>query len=234
MPWVDRRALRDGLLAVGDVLQNVVKLAVAGKCSGVEFADRETQAVAAVFGTVCVACAGRDRHPDAQVARRRHPGSEPQRHRAALAVIDRAQRERLPDAAGRRIEGIAVTGPVLHAIFGGVRRGPGDADGVDLELAAQIQRYPLRMVLLAGEGFRQIRIALPVGVQISVGEPRIAVAIAIAEAPVRQRRGPGMTDHFRRGGITDEVAFLRRARCSTFLSDSNARLRRTVRCSGDS
>ena len=208
MPRVNRRTLRDGLLAVGDVLRNVVKVAIARQCSGIEFADGETQAVAAVLRAVRVASTGRDRHPHAQVARRRHPGSQPQRHRAALTIIDCAQRERLPYAVRWRVERITLTRPVLHAILRRVRRGPGDTDGVDLELAAQIQRYPLRMVSLAGEGLCQIRITLPVGIQISVGESRIPVAIAITEATVRERCGPGMTDHFRRNGVADEVAFL--------------------------
>src|SRR6185437_14490560 len=85
---------------------------------------------------------------------------------------------------------------------------PGDPNGIDLNLAAQIERDPLRMVLLACELLREIGIALPITVQIAVREPRIAGSIASAEATVRKRCGPGVADHLCGGSVPDEVASL--------------------------
>src|SRR5207249_5865860 len=133
MPRIDRRAHGDRLLAVGGMIHDVVKLAISRKSSGIKFANRETKAVAAIFRAVRVARARRDGHPDAQESRGRHPGGQAQRYGPALAVFNRAQRERLPYTMCRPREWIPFARPVLHAIFSGVRHGPGDPDSIDLE-----------------------------------------------------------------------------------------------------
>src|ERR1019366_149139 len=109
--------------------------------------------------------------------------------------------KRLPDAVRGRAKRIAPAGPILHAVPGRERRGPGDADGVDLQLAAEVERDPLRVTGFAGEGFRQIGIAFPVSA-------RIAGSVAHGEAAMRQRRRPGMPDRFRGSCITHKVTFL--------------------------
>src|ERR1039458_10905785 len=63
---------------------------------------------------------------------------------------------------------------------------PGDADGVDLQFAAEVERDPLRVTGFAGEGFRQIGIAFPVRARIAVGQARIAGSVAHGERRVGQ------------------------------------------------
>ena len=63
---------------------------------------------------------------------------------------------------------------------------------LSVDFAAQVDHHPLRVqrVVFAGESFGQIGIALPVRFQVAIGEPRPAVAVAPAEAAMRQRVQP--------------------------------------------
>src|SRR5260370_11852523 len=105
----------------------------------------------------------------------------------ALASGDSALRKCLPDAAGRRFEGI-VAGPILDDVVRSVRLAPRDANTVDGLRLRQIEQDPLRMkaVAFAGEMLGEIRIALPESVEVTVGE-----AVEPGRFPsVRSRRNP--------------------------------------------
>ena len=120
-----------------------------------------------------VAGIGRFCHPYAEVADGSHPIDQLQRDGATLAFCDAAQRKRLPCALHRAVvEGLELSSPELHRILFRVGIGPGDADGVHINLCAEVDHHPLGMkgVVLAGEGFGEIWIALPIGVNIAVGE----------------------------------------------------------------
>src|SRR5205085_7261216 len=102
--------------------------------------------------------------------------------------------------------------PVLHFVVARIRLCPCNANGGDNLRLGQFDRDPLRMhaVFFAGEWFRQIRIALPVGVEVSVIQPRIAIELRPAVAgytPMRQGVSVGMTDRFLcRPRVTDEIS----------------------------
>src|SRR5271157_1589206 len=151
-------------------------------------------------------------HPDADPADRDRPGDEFQRDGSTLAFGDVAERKRLPRAFGRAvIEGLELASPELYRVAFGVMVRPCDADRIDVNLAAQVNNDPLRMqrVVFAGESLGQVRIALPVGLGISIGEPRPSIAVAAAETAMGQGRRPRAVNHF--GGVVgvaDEVAFL--------------------------
>src|SRR5207237_10828655 len=72
----------------------------------------------------------------------------------------------------------------------------------------------MHAVFFAGEWFRQIRIAFPVGVEVSIIQPRIAIELRPAVAgytPMRQRVSVGMTDRFLcRHRVADEIPITRR------------------------
>src|SRR5690349_17472394 len=105
-------------------------------------------------------------------------------------------------------ERIACTRPVLNPVFSRVWRSPSNPDRIYLDLAAEIERDPLRMILLTSEALREVRIAFPICIQVSIREPGITSAVTSAEPPVRERRGPGVADHLPRSRVTDEVALL--------------------------
>jgi hypothetical protein len=77
------------------------------------------------------------------------------------------------------IHWICIPRPVLHLIDASVRLGPVDPYRVHVQFFSEAYDHPLRMkrVILAGEGLREIRIALPIGPCISVVEPRIAIEL---------------------------------------------------------
>src|SRR5208283_3904784 len=88
---------------------------------------------------------------------------------------------------------------------------PGNPDGIYLQLSAQIDHDPLRVhrVVFAGEWLRQVGIALPIAREVAVGEPRPAVAIALAETAVWEGVSPGMADHRIGGfGAPGKISFL--------------------------
>src|SRR5215472_18979249 len=60
--------------------------------------------------------------------------------------------------------------PILHFELAGAGLAPVDADRVHLVVLAQVNDDPLRMqrVFLVGEGFREVRIALPERLWITV------------------------------------------------------------------
>ncbi len=150
-------------------------------------------------------------HPDAQVSHRDFPGDQFQRGDAAVPVRNGARREGLPHALGGACrERAARAGPKLNGVASRVRIGPGDANGIDIRLAAEIDHHPLRMqrIIFTSELASQVRIAFPVRLGIAIGEPRPSVSIAAAESAMRQRIGPGIVNRFAKLGTAGEIAFL--------------------------
>src|SRR6202453_4392138 len=89
--------------------------------------------------------------------------------------------------------------------------GPGDLYRVHVYLAAEIDHHPLGVerIVLAGESVGQIRITLPIGFGIAVGEAGPSIAIAAAESAMRQWRSPGVPNHLTgRLGVPDKVSLL--------------------------
>src|SRR6516164_5958989 len=125
-------------------------------------------------------------------------------------------REPLP-ASRRRLPDRVLAGPELHHVVPRVRLGPVDADGVEPLPAGEIEDHPLRMrgIVLAAEGLREVRVALPEGLRVAVGETRIADgigAVIAGDAAARQRIAIGVEDRFRsRVSRADEVTTLTRA-----------------------
>ena len=172
MPGIHRRRPGDGLFPARQVLDDVGELAIGRQGADIEFVDRISHAVAFVLRTMRVAGVGRFGHPDAQVSHRNIPIRELQRGRSALAVGNRAHGKGLPGAlVDSRVERFQLASPELHVIARGVGIGPGDPDGIDIDLRAQVDHHPLRMqrVIFAREGFGQVWIALPVGIRVAVG-----------------------------------------------------------------
>ena len=99
-----------------------------------------------------------------------------------------------------RRKGFEFAGPELDGVMFGVRLGPCDADRVQIDLGAEIDHDPLRMegVVFAGEGFGQVRIRLPIRLEIAVGEARPSVAVSATEAAMRKRRWKRMVAADRR------------------------------------
>ena len=135
-----------------------------------------------------------------------------QRGCSTLRLRDRAVRESFPRALVLIVHGIAVAGPVLHFEILRVRISPLDADCVDVFFLVERDDDPLRVkrVVFSGELLRQIRIALPVRLRISVIEAGKSIELGPAvagEAAMTKRVAIGMLDHFGGGsGIAGEVS----------------------------
>ena len=102
--------------------------------------------------------------------------------------------------------------PVLHHKLSGIRLRPYDADAVDGLRLRHVDHHPLGMqrIAFAREVLGKIRIALPVGALIAIGETReagIGSAIVSRKAAMRQRISIGITDGIARCGRASEVAF---------------------------
>src|SRR5260370_37729429 len=131
----------------------------------------------------------------------------------ALASGDSALRKWLPDAAGRRFDGI-VAGPILDDVVRSVRLAPRDANTVDGLRLRQIEQDPLRMkaVAFAGEMLGEIRIALPESVEVTVGEagePGVFRTVVARETATGKRISVGGAKAFRGNGSAREIAFAR-------------------------
>ena len=77
-------------------------------------------------------------------------------------------------------------------------------------MRGQVDHNPLRVqgIILTGESFGQVGIALPISIGVAVSEPRVAIAIRLRKTCVRQRIAERVTDGFSQGGVADEVAFV--------------------------
>src|SRR5208283_184765 len=105
-----------------------------------------------------------------------------------------------------------VARPVLHHEAARVRLAPCDANAVDLLDLSHIQHDPLWMqrIALAREMLREVRVALPKAVQVSVGEPgeaHVIGAVVTGESAARQRIAIGVANGFRRSCRTGEISF---------------------------
>src|ERR1700693_5522047 len=128
---------------------------------------------------------------------------------AACSVGYFAAWESNPTALGGVAEWI-TPGEVLHEIFARVRIGPVDADGGDLLDGGEVYHDPLRVqgIVLPGEGFAQIGIALPVSIYVAVSQARVAIAVRSRKTCVWEGIAERVTDGFCEGGVADEVAFV--------------------------
>lgn len=174
MPWVYRRRPGDGLFTAGEMCDVVVELAVGREGTDVEFIDRISHAVSLVRGAVTVTGIGRFRHPDTEVAHWDHPRNQLLRGDSALAFGHGAERKGLPGALhGAVVEGFKFSCPELHQVVFGIGISPGNANGIDRDLAAQINHYPLgvQRVIFASKGFGEIGITLPIRFHVAVSKP---------------------------------------------------------------
>ena len=92
-------------------------------------------------------------------------------------------------AFGGQIVDRVVAGPILHGVRGRIRVGPIQTNRVDGFFGAEIHDDPLRVqgIALAGERLVEIRIALPIGRKVAVGQTRVVVVVALVvrEAALR-------------------------------------------------
>ena len=199
------------MFTAGQVFDHVGEFAAAVHRADIEFVDRVAHAIPRILRPMRVAGVGRFCHPDAQIARLDFPIHQLQSRSAAGAIGDGSHGERLPRAfVDAVIERFLFSGPELYVVALGVRLRPGDLDGVDVGLRAQIDHHPLGMqrIVIAGVRFGQVRIALPIGLQIAIGQARPAVTVALGGAAMWERIGPGMANRIAQFGAACEVTFL--------------------------
>ncbi len=140
-------------------------------------------------------------------------GCEPRRRGAARAVSDLTGGAIAPLSLRRLLDGF-FAGPVLDAEPAGVRGAPIDLESVDGKTAAEIEDDPLRegRVVLLGEPPRQVRVALPERIRVSVHHARKPVflgPLVVRETAARERIPQRMADRFARVGVAGEVALPR-------------------------
>ena len=189
----------------------VVERSVGSQSAGVKFVDGVTDAVPLICRSVSVTGIGRFGHPYADVTHRNHPGNKLQSDGAAFTFGDVAQRESLPRAFRRAlIKRFKVASPKLDRVTFRIRISPGDTNRIHFDLRPQIDHHPLRMqrVIFASERLGEIWIALPVRVEVAVGEPRPSIAVPPTEAAMRQRVCPRAMNFFPRLRTPHEVPFL--------------------------
>ena len=182
-------------------------------CANEELANRVTQTVAAVGRPVRVAGIRRSRHPDPNVLHRHRRDGKLNRGAAALAVVDDAVRKGNPRALRRLLDRVFAV-PVLDHVLPREGLGPGDPHGVERTRGCQVDNHPLRMkrIVFARVRLRQVGIALPVGVQVAIGESRVAdhiCAVIVSDAAMRQGISVGMANGLTEGGASGEITFAR-------------------------
>ena len=132
---------------------------------------------------------------------------------AALAVTDHTVRKGNPRALCRLLDRIFAV-PVLDHVLLRERLGPGDPHRVERTRGGQVDNHPLRMkrIVFARVRLREVWIALPVGVQVAIGESRVAdhiCAVIVSDAAMRQRISVGMANGLTEGGAAGEITFAR-------------------------
>ena len=132
---------------------------------------------------------------------------------AALAVVDDTIRKCDPGAERRLLDRVFAV-PVLDHVLPRERLGPGDPHGVERARGCQVDNDPLGMkrIVFARVRLREVRIALPVGIQVAIGESRVAdhiCAVIVSDAAMRQRISVGVADGLTEGGAAREITFAR-------------------------
>ncbi len=191
MPWIDRRTIRRRLILIRRVANHVVKFSVGGRRAQIQLANRVSDAISLVCRAVRVARVRRLPHQDSNPLHRDRLIGELQNRIAALPLAHRPAGECHPHAERRLLDRI-IARPILHFIIHRVRLGPRDSNRAHRNRARQIEKHPLRMqrVAFTSERLRQIRIALPIRVGISVRNPRIPFrvrAVVARHSAMRQR-----------------------------------------------
>jgi hypothetical protein len=150
----------------------IVQDSVGSHSAQINFADSVSDAIARIAGAVRVAGVRRRGHPDSQKPYRCWAATQANRLRSTLCTSQFAEGKRLPDAARRGMHGLFGSGPVLHHKIGRVGIGPRDANAVDRLILLKISHNPLRVrrVALAGPSLGEVWIALPISVEITIGQ----------------------------------------------------------------
>src|SRR5437763_775534 len=139
-------------------------------------------------------------HPDADPANGNWGGREADGRGSTFSLLDEAEWEILPDAFRGRADRI-FPGEELNGILARVRVAPRDADSFHALNVGQIEEHPLRIpgVIFAGELVREIRIAFPVCMRITVRQTRVTDGlspIVAGDAAMGQRISVTVADHF--------------------------------------
>ncbi len=198
------------------MVQQVVEFPSIINRTHIQFANRIAHAVAAVGRSMRVAGVRRMFHQYAHELRRHRRRSHPQSFNSALAVCDASLRKIFPRPFVLVVHGVAVANPVLHFEISCIRLGPVDADCIHVFFLVERHDDPLRVkrIVLSGEFFAEIGIALPVRLRVAIIQAREAIELRAAvprEAAVAQLVAIGMPDHFfRRSRVADEVSFAAR------------------------
>src|SRR5262249_29600173 len=112
---------------------------------------------------------------------------------SALSIRDRSLGKRLPCAlGGSLVKGFQFSRPVLNLVIHCIGTSPGNLNGIDVYLLAQVDQDPLRVrgIVLSSEGARQIWVTLPEAFRIAIRQSRPTVSIAHGIASTRKRISP--------------------------------------------
>ena len=198
MPGVNRRTIRCRLVLIRSVPNYVVKLSVGRGPAQVQLANRIAHAVPLVSRSMRVASVRRLAHQNAHPLRGDRLIGELQCHSAALPLMNSAAGKSDPHTECRLLDRIFAR-PILHFVVHGVRLGPRDSNCAHRQRVRQIKKHPLRMqrVAFTGVRLRQIRIALPIGVCVSIRQSRLPFGVGpvvARDSAVRQRISIGMAN----------------------------------------
>src|SRR5246500_3553906 len=130
VPRIDRGTVGHGLILIGSVADQVVKLAVSAGGAEIEFANGVAETIALVGAAMRVARVGRPGHQNADVLQEERNGAELENGIAAFSAGDGAAGKSLPDAERGLTDGIFAR-EILNDEMSGVRLSPLNANGAD-------------------------------------------------------------------------------------------------------
>jgi hypothetical protein len=159
-------------------MENVVEWPIL-LSSEIDFPDCIADAISVIRFPVSVTRVGGLRHQHAHELGGNRSGRKLKSYNSALAIGNSPRRKILPFACFRIIHRIARAEPVLHSVVSCKRLRPSDTDCGNHLLVFQSDHNPLRVktVILTSEFLCKVRIALPVGIETAVIEPRIPIEL---------------------------------------------------------
>src|SRR5580704_4572654 len=183
----------------------VVKFSIGAGRADEQLAYCITQAIPAIGGAVRVAGIRRLSHQNAEVLNVHRSDRKLDHGISAVAVIDDAIWECDPGAE-RGLLDVVFARPVLDYAAASIWVGPSNPDRVERARSGKVNKNPLGMkrIVFACVWLCQIWIALPIRIQIAVGESRIAnhiCTVVVSDAAMRQRISVRMAD-----GLTERCA----------------------------
>ncbi len=148
-----------------------------------------TQTIAAIGGAVRVARIRGLSHQNAEILDVHRRDRKLDNGIPAVAVIDDAIWECDPGAERWLLDGV-FAGPVLDHVSASVWIGPSNPNGVQRARGSKVNKDPLGMerIVFACVWLGEVRIAFPIGIQVAIGEPRVAnhiCTVVVSDAAMR-------------------------------------------------